>query len=379
MTQLRGLDSHDAMWTPANDDPVTQLAAVGARVCRCDMYAAWTFSNSAGGSTPAQNIASVAAWAAKMRSASPPIQPHLVMTQENVPWFPQLDTASCVAGMTALVKAIPGLHLEWGNEIEGGRVVNNVPEGPTQPNALAYVIQFADIVAAVKTADPTCEISPAPVANINPGGWGDQWMQLTLAAGLGAVPYDIHYVHAYSWPANVPPVSQNFYLDVATAKARWQGWGLKVDVGLSEFGWWSFTQNSPPSVWGTVYPEMTPALQAQYLTQFLQLPAIQALPVLILYSLADSGNEQFGLTVWNNWPTGALTPKPSFAAVQALWKPPPVTNYQSLYQAAIAQIQSVGVNQPTQWLAQNPGQPARTYLASLAGKNAAWLKGHPSS
>ena len=54
-------------------------------------------------------------------------------------------------------------------------------------------------------------------------------------------------------------------------------------------------------------------------------------------------------------------------------------NYQSLYQAAIAQIQSVGVTQPTQWLAANPGQPARSYLASLAGKNAAWLKGHPSS
>ena len=212
------------------------------------------------------------------------------------------------------------------------------------------------------------------MANINPGGWGDQWIGFLLQAGINQALIDIWYVHAYSWPANVPPIAANPFLDLAGATARWKALGLKVPVGLSECGWWSTTSNSPVSGLGT-FPEMTPALQAQYLTTFLQRADIQALPVVIVYCLADNGGEQFGLTVWDNWPTGPLVPKPSFAAVQALWVPaaPPVTNDKAAYQAALTHISNreaamrTQVNNINAWLTANPHAAGHAEVSELAG------------
>ena len=381
-TQLRGFDSHDAMWTPAVDDPVTQLVALGSEVCRCDFYLDWTFKNSPGGSTPAQNINSAVQWAQKMRAQSPPIAPFLVLTQENVPFFPLLDPVSCIAGLKSLTTAIPGLRMELGNEIEAGfQSADGIWDGPTLANAKLYATWYNKIAAVIKAFDPTCQMSPAPVSNINPGGWGDQFIQFLLEAGIDQDLIDIWYVHMYSWPSNVPPIPSNPFLDIATATKRWQSWGLRVPVGLSETGFWSWSQNSPSTGIGT-FPEMTPALQAQYLTELLQTPGVQALPVVILYSLADNGGEQFGVTVWNNWPTGALVQKPSFAAVQALWNPaitpPPAENYQSLYHSALAQIGNRD-NEMLIWAAANPETPGQAFVRKIVGEDSAWFKTHPAS
>jgi hypothetical protein len=217
-----------------------------------------------------------------------------------------------------LCAAIPGLWIEWGNEWESA-----LTEGPTEARAEAYVAQFAEVVPAGKSADPTSKWSPSPVANIDVGGWGDTWTLYTLKAGLAAVPYDWHFVHAYTWPANVSPVQNGItssYLDVKSFALRAALWGILKPVGVTECGYQSSTTSS-----GNGLPEMTPALQSSYLQTMLTLPVFKTLPVLLVFDLCDSAGGTYGLCTWPKWPTGPQVLKPAYKTVKALWTPAPVT------------------------------------------------------
>ena len=368
LTYTPGINDHDLMWSsPAQQaQAIADMVALGVKVHRCDLY----ITDLTDPTKVVQTTQTFIGWVGLLKAAG--IQPFPVITW-NDPNAAQTLPDGRVAGaaLATLAKQVPGVWWEYGNEWESQE------GGPSTSRALAYVISFAQVVADIQAADPGCKIGPSPVANINRGGWGWSWTQYTFQAGLGAVPYDFLPFHWYQYPGNLPPTADfnndpgpgPFLTCIPTFTAQVTTWGNKAPYWLTECGWQSLTTGS-----GDGQPEMTQALQATYITEFLQAITGYGLAVVILYELGDGGNQLFGLMT-ANW----AAQKPSYAAVQALLKPAPAPNYQSLYQAALAQIQSVGVNQPTQWLAANPGQPARSYLASLAGKNAAWLKGHPAS
>jgi hypothetical protein len=304
---LVGINSNDAMWTPTADLPSGAVKQLEAKAWRSDCY----LTNLTSGNI-ALNLARIVGWATTARMIG--CQPILVLTWTNA----LVDTNAAIAAVQLLCAAIPGLWIEWGNEWESALM-----EGPTEARAEAYVAQFAAIVPAGKSADPTSKWSPSPVANIDVGWWGDTWTLYTLEAGLAAVPYDWHFVHAYTWPANVPPVQNGIvshYLDIVPAIARWTSEGLKMPVGVTECGFQSSTAGDTNGL-----PEMTPALQSQYLLELLELPGFKSLPVLLVFTLCDSAGGTYGLCTWPKWPTGPQVLKPAYKTVKALWTPPKAT------------------------------------------------------
>lgn len=284
-SQIVGINDHSLMWGnttgfPVPGTPTTQLAAIKAKVFRNDLACDYGTSKT-GEFGSAQCVSAVNAWATALRSIN--CQPMIVVT-----WATPQDTATVAAGMAAICKGTPGLWIEWGNELD----YQDPGDVPT-----TYIPQFKAVVAAVHAADPTAKISPAPVANINSGGDGWNNDNAMFAAGLGSIPYDFLGFHCYPYPTGGSPASAEQYIAPFIAAAA--SWGNKAPCWLTECGW----QTS----------DVSQATQALYCQQWLQSPAVAALPVVIFYELFDDapGSQTYG------WMTYQAQPKAVYTAFAA--------------------------------------------------------------
>ena len=287
-----GINDHDLMW--ASNPPLAQLKALGAKVHRCDLGAeaqfntAYNFGDCLG--TPGC-AGVVGGWASQLRTID--CQPMIVFG------FTSLPTPSVFADdLAALVEAVPGLWIEVGNELDAESF--SIPE---------YITLLAAAVTAAHEADPTCKIGPSPVGNINYDGSGWNWLEKAFAAGLAAIPYDFLPFHNYPWPTALAPTvdwagTWNAETLIAPFIAQCATWGNKAPCWLTEFGWQSTDTSATPN--------MTEALQASYLSEFIQSAEVQSLPVAIIYELGDGGGQVYGLI------DAGGTKKPAFAAVSAL-------------------------------------------------------------
>jgi hypothetical protein len=222
--------------------------------------------------------------------------------------------------VAAIAAACPGIWWEIGNECN-----SNSPG-----LASTYVPFFSTTVTALKAADSTCKVGPAPISNLNGGASGQIWYQALFTNGLAAVDYDFTPIHWYQYPSNLPPRvafdaggppggsgTTPWESYITTIQTVLAGWGNVKPVWLTETGWWEVTTGNS----GDGYPDMTQALQSQYITEFIaDVPSLN-LPVVLFYALYDSGSEQFGWMNVTNYETSsqAYTPRPVYTAVAALW------------------------------------------------------------
>lgn len=334
---LLGVNDHDLMWSSAavQEQVIGYMVALGIKVHRCDLYEA-----------DLPDIDTVSTWVSQLKAAG--IQPLIPVTFSSL-----INTGTAITGISELCAAVPGLWLEWGNELDS----------PYWINMSAYVSQFSQIVLAVQATDPTAKIGCAPVSNINAGGSGWVWKKDYVAAGGNKIPVNFDPIHDYVWPGNVPPLANwaGGYSSISLIP-QWQAaFPCKAPTWITEAGYPSLTTNSPPSSAGVQYPEMTPALQSQYIMQFLQnVPS--NIPVVVLYELGDGGGQVFGLMT-----AGWLAPKPIYTALAAAYGPvaPPVENYQQLWQTDQTHIR----NRIVAW--QNEAQSIAAWLAlntKIAGR-----------
>lgn len=297
-----GMNEHFLMWTAPSAYPIAIMQKLGVKVCRNDLYGDGKTSSFTGALTSAKTISGVQTWATALRAGG--IQPLVVVT------FPgKVLPAAFASDMATLAAACPGIWWEIGNELDASGI-----------SAASYVPFFAATVKAVQTADSTCKIGPSPVSNIDQGGGGWGFTQKMFATGLAAIPYDFHPFHSYQYPGNIPPNVTFFHGTLGTPTfleaipffiEQLTTWGNTKPPWLTEFGYKSLTTNSKDPT--TLYPEMTEALQAEYVLQ--ELAALKGfnIPVAIVYELGDGGGETYG---WYtaNW----AAPKEVVAAVQAL-------------------------------------------------------------
>lgn len=283
-----GINGHDLRWGYL--DPTYTPALVtgcGAKVYRNDILVVPGSTQGADG-TPgtfgsSQCTAAVKAWADALRAAG--VQPMLVCTwggssNAAAPGLPETQTV--VAGLKALCAAVPGLWIEWGNELG-----YSDPTSARDPSG--YVAQFAAVVAAVHGTDSTAKIGPCPVANINPGSGGWKLAKSWFDNGLASVPYDFFPFHDYPWPTAEPPAylwtshgspggySAETLIPVFTSQVT--AWGNKAPYWLTEFGWQSVDTSATPN--------MTEDLQSQYVVAFMEGIASYGLEVVLAYTLGD--------------------------------------------------------------------------------------------
>jgi hypothetical protein len=289
-----GLNNHDLMWNDTHDYPIAQLTAVGAKVFRNDLIADAGSHGQTGVFGSTECCVTVDDWSTKLRAAG--IQPLIVITFVSL-----LDTPTMVAGVEAIVKGTPGLWIEWGNELDY--------QAPSI-TAAEYVAQFEAIVTAAHAADPTCKIGPQPIANINPGGDGMVNMQAMADAGLFNIDFDFLPFHCYPWPSATGPTvpwDGAFTVEslIPQATASITAMGYKTGIfWITEFGYQSVDTSATPN--------MTPALQSQYILEEFTSPQFDAIPVLISYELQDGGGQVYG------WMDANLVAKPVYTAVAAL-------------------------------------------------------------
>lgn len=207
-----------------------------------------------------------------------------------------------------LVAAIPGLWLSHINEWD-------LYEYSYDANHAITVAAYAELLQLTyplaKKADPTCKVLSGPLANINAGnddGYADLNALYTLLPNWYEY-VDIEDVHGdYAWPKNLSAATAgvvgwfNTWLALRAAKGNTLKWII------SEGGFQSLTTSS-----GDSSPEMTPALQATYLVQLIQLLepfTAQGLIGFLIYCLGE--DDYWGLIDSNG------VNKPAFAAVQTL-------------------------------------------------------------
>jgi len=297
-----GINDHFLRWTSQASWPITDLAALGCRVCRNDLSAdAGTGDNTGAiGTSPCTTITT--AWVTALRSAG--IQPLIVVTWNYANALS--GYSSLAANLAALAAANPGVWWEIGNELDYAYSI-----GDTAVAAATYEPWFAAIVSAMHTADPTCKVGPAPVANTNPAGTGWNWISAAFTAGLASVPYDFLSFHVYAGPTARSPTSY-FYTSSYTTEtlipnftAQCTTWGNTKPYWLTECGWQAVDTSDTPN--------MTDALQASYMVAYLQAIESYGLAVVTPYALGDWGGQTYG------WYVGTWSPaRPVVAAVQAL-------------------------------------------------------------
>jgi hypothetical protein len=216
--------------------------------------------------------------------------------------------------MGELVKNCPGLHLEIINEPDYYTYGSGAQ---TQLTPSVYVEALKMSYPVMKAADKTCTVHLGPVANINLGGGGYNWLAAVYA--LGAVGfYDVFSFHLYPWRGNrtwetsdTGPLDTQITGNLAALRAKFND---TSPMWLTETGWQSVTTNS-----GDTSPEMTPALQSQYLVSFLdRLKQLYPKPdVVVVYCLQDYNGAN---GAWGLIDIDEVTLKPSFTAVQTLIK-----------------------------------------------------------
>lgn len=290
-----GINDHFLMWSAPSAYPIAIMQKLGVKVCRNDLILTYD---------PTNITSKVQTWAGMLRTAG--IQPMVVVTFSTLP-----DTTTFAAQMGALAAACPGVWWEIGNEIEA----------PGAIPATSYVPFFAATVKAMQASDPTCKVGPSPVSNINGGGGGWNYTQGMFTAGLAAIPYDFIPFHWYQYPGNIPPnvsfywgatTPPLFFDDISIWTKQLAAWGNTKPAWLTEFGYESLTTSSKDP--GTAFPEMTEALQSQYILEELTAFTNYDIPVVLAYSLADAG-QTYG---W--YTSGWVTPKAVAAAIQTLAK-----------------------------------------------------------
>jgi len=211
--------------------------------------------------------------------------------------------------IASIAAACPGIWWELGNECDQG----------SPNNAANYMPLYNRVVAAIKAADPTALVGPCPVANINIGGSGINWLQTLVTNGLATATMDFLPIHDYPIPNNIEgnvPWAGGLSAEtmIPVALAQFTTWGLNPPKGvwLTEWGWQWQDSSTPPSV-------MTLALQATYCVQFMQYLNGAGLPVVIAYSMADEGQYYGWMNVTNQGAAGqTYTPRPVYTAVQNL-------------------------------------------------------------
>jgi hypothetical protein len=230
----------------------------------------------------------------------------------NYPCTPQ----QFADAMSWLVARCPGLHWEIGNELDRYQYGSGIA---LLMNPALYMEILSLCYPAMKAADPSCVVHLGPVANINQGGSGWNWL-----AGLyknSVTPHslkDIISIHLYPGPTNCPYLDGNLWgpdlnIQYLEYQAFLESVGETAATWITEIGWPSVTTNS-----SDVFPEMTPQLQAQYTTDFLNAFNELGPEVIILFSLGDAPSA--GLFYGQVSGAGPYTPKPVFAAIQALTK-----------------------------------------------------------
>ena len=230
----------------------------------------------------------------------------------NYPCTPQ----QFADAMSWLVAQCPGLHWEIGNELDRYQYGSGIA---LLMNPALYIEILSLCYPAMKTADPSCVVHLGPVGNINQGGSGWNWL-----AGLyknSVTPHslkDVLSIHLYPGPTNCPYLDGNLWgPDLNIQYLEYQAFldsvGETAATWITEIGWPSVTTNS-----SDVFPEMTPQLQAQYTTDFLNAFNELGPEVIILFSLGDAPGA--GLFYGQVSGAGPYTPKPVFAAIQALTK-----------------------------------------------------------
>lgn len=305
---LFGMNGHDIWYIPqANwQANVDMLANMGVKVYRQDFYQGATFSGNGvswatSGTTISQACVDLfSAFAAKLVAAG--IQPLFVFGGNGA--NPPSNYSDFASQLAQLCAAVPGLWIEIGNEIELSFQWNAGNGGIT---AAEYVSLLSDCVTACHNADPTCMIGPSPVANINSGGGGYNWMTSLFGANLTSVDYDFLPFHLYgSWGSNGtdPPPNDNFggSYSTNTLASFWTGYctgkGNTKPYFMTECGFQSTDASSTPN--------MNEALQAAYATgyngssagytgqPFLTAPDVIDLPVVLWYDLIDDTSSGYG-------------------------------------------------------------------------------------
>ena len=205
---------------------------------------------------------------------------------------------------------VKGAHIEGPNEPDGYANWN----GSVPFLASDYAIAMPLVYAQCKAAEPTCVVHIAPVSGVN--GSALTWRQALLKALPSFAEYiDFDGWHFYVWPRNAPPSTQagltaTFITAAGITKSSW----------ITEGGIPSLTTNS-----ANQYPEMTPASQATFLPELIQLVVgIALIEAFFIYCLQDYGSGS-SAGYWGlvdrpppSGPDADSNPKPSFAAVQAL-------------------------------------------------------------
>lgn len=225
--------------------------------------------------------------------------------QLGLPYSPQAfaEAAAWIASQ------VPGSHWELINEPDQYQFsyASNFPFTPA-----AYVDALTLAYPAMKAADPTCIVHMGPVANILQGGQSG-WAFLEACYTINPnfwESFDIDGFHWYVYPGNCTTDNDEgatFEAQVNNLMALRTAHGNTKPVWTTETGWQSTTSGS-----GNGLPEMTPALQATYLVQWLQEceALYPKLEVVFQFCLIDFPGGIWGLC------SSPTVEKPSFAAVQ---------------------------------------------------------------
>lgn len=223
--------------------------------------------------------------------------------EAGLPITPQAFAEACAW----VASQCPGQHWELINEPDQYQYGTGAQVQMT-PATLAEAVKLA--YPAMKAADPTCVVHMGPVANISNGSGGYNFLKGCYEAGVAGF-FDILSFHCYSWPGNGTylttkngsPLDQQITGALIPLQAEY---GDKSPLWLTETGWLSSGTGQTP--------DMTDALQSQYLVQWIE--RLQQLPVAVVfqYCLIDWTTTYgfWGLVDFNG------NKKPSFSAVQAL-------------------------------------------------------------
>ena len=303
---------------------LAQMKALGAKYVRSQVtwnYGPQTFFNADGSydttvteqanavSALAQTLGLTVLWLIDgfVSSATPPTTGVGNYT-EGLPHTPQAY-ADAVAWFASQVK---GAHIELVNEPNGYAQWN----GSVPLTASDFATALPLVYAKAKAADPTCFIHMAPVSGVNSSAL--TWRQSLLAALPSFAEYiDFDGWHFYTYPDNEPPSSL-----VGQAATFIESAGVTKPSWVTEGGYQSLTTDS-----GNGLPEMTPALQAEYLPQLIDLiVGTELVEAFFIYCLQDYGTGS-GAGYWGlidqdaqNWgPDADESPKPAFAVIQNLF------------------------------------------------------------
>lgn len=150
-------------------------------------------------------------------------------------------------------------------------------------NATLYIEAVQQAYAAMKAADPTCIVHLGPVANVNQGGSGYDFLTSCYSGGIQGY-YDVMSFHLYTYPGNQGPDATTgtgtLLSQLSALKSLRASNNDTTPLWLTETGW----------TWDSGNAE-----QAQWLSTWLQELEGQGVEAVIQYDLYDYSGGDWGL------------------------------------------------------------------------------------